>query len=172
MGTCRDFALMLCGLLRHRGVPARIRCGFAAYFTTPWEDHWVCEYWHAAHQAWRLCDAQLDPVLRRHFGIGFDPTDVPRAMFLTADAAWASCRGGGADPDLFGHGSVTGAWFMKVNLIRDHYVLHGRETSPWDAWRAAPAALRAVTEEDAAALDALAAGTARIFRERAPDWIR
>src|SRR5262249_30830494 len=32
-GTCRDFALMLCSVLRHRGIPARVRCGFAAYFT-------------------------------------------------------------------------------------------------------------------------------------------
>ena len=31
-GTCRDFALMLCSLLRERGVAARVRCGFATLF--------------------------------------------------------------------------------------------------------------------------------------------
>src|SRR6478672_8042331 len=31
-GTCRDFALMLCSILRQRGTPARVRCGFATYF--------------------------------------------------------------------------------------------------------------------------------------------
>jgi hypothetical protein len=32
-GNCRDFALMLCAILRHQGVPARARCGFGTYFT-------------------------------------------------------------------------------------------------------------------------------------------
>jgi hypothetical protein len=45
IGTCRDFALMLCSILRGKGVPSRLRCGFAAYFGSGWEDHWVCEYW-------------------------------------------------------------------------------------------------------------------------------
>src|SRR3954470_24778681 len=44
-GTCRDFALMLCSLLRERGVAARVRCGFANYFSgNLFEDHWICEY--------------------------------------------------------------------------------------------------------------------------------
>jgi len=30
LSTCRDFSLMLCGVLRHHGVPARIRCGFSS----------------------------------------------------------------------------------------------------------------------------------------------
>jgi hypothetical protein len=28
LGTCRDFSVMLCGMLRHRGIPARVRFGF------------------------------------------------------------------------------------------------------------------------------------------------
>ncbi|MFB9624237.1 transglutaminase domain-containing protein [Nonomuraea helvata] len=31
VGTCRHFATLSCALLRLRGVPARARCGFAAY---------------------------------------------------------------------------------------------------------------------------------------------
>ena len=46
VGTCRDFALMLCSFLRCKGIPARLRCGFATYLGNGWEDHWVCEYWH------------------------------------------------------------------------------------------------------------------------------
>ncbi|MCA2211786.1 transglutaminase-like domain-containing protein [Wangella sp. NEAU-J3] len=30
--TCRHFAVLACALLRHRGIPARARCGFATYF--------------------------------------------------------------------------------------------------------------------------------------------
>ena len=51
VGTCRDYALMLCGMLREQGVPARVRCGFAAYFRRVWEDHWICEYWREGR--WR-----------------------------------------------------------------------------------------------------------------------
>ena len=43
VGTCRDFALMLCTFLRATGTAARLRCGFASYLGEGWEDHWVCE---------------------------------------------------------------------------------------------------------------------------------
>ncbi|MGH6934424.1 MAG: transglutaminase domain-containing protein, partial [Dongiaceae bacterium] len=32
-GTCRDHALLACSLFRHHRVPARLRVGFADYFT-------------------------------------------------------------------------------------------------------------------------------------------
>jgi hypothetical protein len=52
VGTCRDFALVLCGLLRSKGIAARLRCGFAKYFGDGWEDHWVCEYWDRNTRRW------------------------------------------------------------------------------------------------------------------------
>ena len=58
VGNCRDHSTLLCSILRWQGVPARARCGFGAYFMPDhYEDHWVCEYWHAAHQRWILVDA-------------------------------------------------------------------------------------------------------------------
>jgi hypothetical protein len=56
VGTCRDFALLLCSILRSKGIPARVRCGFAGYFHSDWEDHWVCEYWDRSAGIWRLSD--------------------------------------------------------------------------------------------------------------------
>lgn len=45
VGTCRDFSLLTCSIMRHHGVPSRVRCGFARYFHPPtFEDHWICEY--------------------------------------------------------------------------------------------------------------------------------
>ena len=38
IGTCRDFALMMCAFLRTKGTPARLRSGFASYFGEGWED--------------------------------------------------------------------------------------------------------------------------------------
>ena len=47
-GTCRDYSLMICSMLRHRSIPARVRCGFATYFPwRPYEDHWI---WNIGHQ--------------------------------------------------------------------------------------------------------------------------
>ena len=170
VGTCRDFALVLCGLLRSKGVSARLRCGFADYFTDGWEDHWVCEYWERKTQCWRLSDPQLDDVLKGKCSIAFDPTDIPRDKFLTAGEAWAACRAGERNPELFGHGATKGLWFMKVNVVRDHYAVNNRETSDWDRWRDAPKSKRVVSEQDCAVLDAIAARSEQSIVEMAPDW--
>lgn len=170
VGTCRDFALMLCSMLRSKGIPARVRCGFAAYFGDGWEDHWVCESWDAASRRWRLSDPQLDDVIRSRCRIDFDPADIPRRSFRTAGEAWLDCRDGKADAATFGHGAVTGLWFMQVNVVRDHYVLNGRETSAWDGWRDAPPSARIVHDEELAAVDYLAAFPGCRVTEKVPEW--
>jgi hypothetical protein len=171
LGTCRDFALMLCSILRSQGLPARLRCGFAAYFGSGWEDHWVCEYWDNLAQTWRLSDPQIDQMLKDRYRIEFHPKDVPRRFFLTAGQAWRNGRSEGADSDGFGHGEVTGAWFVKVNVVRDHYVLNGRETSIWDGWRAAAPSQRVVGPHEVALLDDLAADPEQPLVEVVPDWL-
>jgi hypothetical protein len=171
IGTCRDFALLLCSLLRSQGVPSRVRCGFAAYFGRGWEDHWVCEYWDQTTRTWLLSDPQMDGFLRARFQIGFDPEDVPRDAFVTAGQAWLDCRGARSDPDRYGHGEVTGSWFMKVNVVRDHYVLNDRMTSAWDGWRSAPPSKRLVGTEDLPLLDDLASRPEQALIEIPPDWL-
>lgn len=170
VGTCRDFALMLCSFLRSKGIASRVRCGFAAYFGSGWEDHWVCEYWDERAHTWRLSDAQIDGLLKSRCQISFDPSDVPRESFMTAGKAWLDCRGGRSDPDRFGHGEVTGLWFVKVNVLRDHYVLNGHETSAWDNWRAAAPSKRVIGELDLEMLDDLAARPEQPLVEVVPDW--
>ena len=170
-GTCRDFALALCSFLRCSGVPARVRCGFAAYFGGEWEDHWVCEYWDSETGTWRLSDAQIDHMLRQRNHIEFDSTDVPRRFFMTAGEAWLMCRRAAADPGAFGHGSVAGWWFLKVNVLRDHYVLNARETSNWDRWREAPQHKRSIPDDEMEFLDDLAARPGQPLIDVAPDWL-
>jgi hypothetical protein len=137
-GTCRDYALLLCALLRAQGKAARVRCGFAAYFDPGrWEDHWVCELWLEENQRWAAADAQLDAVLRKELAIDFDHTDLPSTAFITAGDAWLKCRSGALDAAAFGHGETTGLWFMHVNVARDHLALSDVEVSPWDSWREA-----------------------------------
>jgi hypothetical protein len=162
-GTCRDFALMTCSALRERGVPARVRCGFATYFpSNPFEDHWVCEHWREDESRWMLTDAQLDPLQRDHLQVGFDPTDLPAKTFLNAGEAWTAWRSGSFDAAVFGHGESRGAWFLRVNLMRDLFALRKQETSDWDSWRSIPEDRKALDERTLAESDQIAATTRQI----------
>jgi len=84
---CRNFALLLLGPLRAKGIPARARYGFATYFNPGhYEDHVVCEFWNPSEERWQLVDAQLDVVWCERLGIGFDVLDVPRDQFLGSES--------------------------------------------------------------------------------------
>jgi transglutaminase-like putative cysteine protease len=141
-GNCRHFTVLMVAMLRAQGTPARARCGFGGYFVEGmFEDHWVCEYWHAGRERWVLVDAQIDERQRDMFPIDFDVTDVPRDRFLIAGEAWARCRADAADPHLFGLSLLNqaGEWWIAGNLMRDAAALGNIELLPWDVWGAMPA---------------------------------
>lgn len=132
-GTCRDFALMLCAMLRVRGIPARARCGFGRYFLAGhFEDHWVCEHWDAATERWLLTDSQIDPLQHEKLELAFDPLDVPRDQFVVAGEAWQLCRSGREDPMKFGIFDMHGLGFVLGNVLRDLASLNQVEVLPWD----------------------------------------
>lgn len=156
-GTCRDYALLLCSMLRQRAIPARVRCGFASYFKPgPYEDHWICEYWLADDARWARADAQLDGLHCEQLNVAFDCADMPDEVFLTAGEAWCRVRSGAALPDDFGHDAARGLWFLRVNLHRDALAMINRQTSAWDTWRSATAQSKVLGEADLRACDALA----------------
>ena len=133
VGTCRDFALLLSAILRHRQTPARARSGFGTYFTEGrYEDHWICEYWLAPEERWVMIDPQLDPLQIETLAIDFDPLDMPPGKFITGGEAWQLCRSKEADPNLFGIFNMKGLDFVKGNLIRDFLALNKIEILPWD----------------------------------------
>ena len=157
LGTCRDFAILLCSMLRHRGIPARVRCGFATYLgPNRYEDHWVCERWIADQNRWGVVDAQLDAVQRGHLNVTFDTSDLPEGRFLAAGQVWQMCRAGEADPTDCGQQAATGLWFMRVNVVRDLLALAKTEISPWDGWRQIGPAKRTLDDTAAALTDELA----------------
>jgi hypothetical protein len=135
VGNCRHFTVLLCALLRARGLPARARCGFGAYFAPErYEDHWVCEVWDEAREVWHLVDAQLDARQREFLHVSFDPLDVPRTEFVVAGDAWQRCRSGRVAPDRFGIADLRGLWFVRGNVVRDLAAHVKRELLPWDGW--------------------------------------
>jgi Transglutaminase-like superfamily len=160
--NCRHFTVLMTAMLRAQGTPARARCGFGGYFTPGmFEDHWVCEYWHAGQQRWAQADAQLDSQQRGWLGIGFDVTDLPRGQFLTGGQAWQRYRAGMADPGRFGLSLIgeTGAWWIASNLMRDAAALRNIEVLPWDGWGAMPGPDIPITDDLAGLFDRLAALT-------------
>ncbi|MGH8011400.1 MAG: transglutaminase-like domain-containing protein [Candidatus Binataceae bacterium] len=166
--VCRHFTVALCAMLREQGVPARARCGFAAYLNPGrCEDHWVCEYWNTAQSRWILVDAQLDAVRRNLFKPDFNALDLPRDRFIIAGDAWRMCRKGGKDPALFGlsYINLQGLWFIAGNVLRDFAALNRMELLPWDVWGLMPADDASLTEEHKWLLDRVAALTLAVDQD-------
>jgi hypothetical protein len=159
IGICRDYALVACAALRHHGIPARLRVGFATYFAPGvHDDHWVCEY-HAGGR-WRLLDPELSEPVRAHFAVTFSPTDVPRDRFVSAGATWLGIRRGALDAGRCGvwGARLTGEWFVASSVVRDLATLNKREVLGWDYWGLTRpiSANSPVPESTATRIDALA----------------
>lgn len=121
---CRHFATLLCSVLRHRGIPARVRHGFASYLEYGHnQSHVVCEYWDEAEARWVVAD----PDTLQH--------DVSTEQFTTADAVWRALRMGGVDPMLFGYGpDLRGSWCVRWEVVRDLAALNKQEMLTFDIW--------------------------------------
>ena len=121
---CRHFALLLCSILRHRGIPARTRCGFATYLEdTFYMDHWICEYWSEEAQRWIM----EDPDLKKH--------DVPSEEFITGARAWQICQHDESRAHLFGFADdFRGVGVARINLVQDFAALNGFESVSGDSW--------------------------------------
>lgn len=164
-GTCRDFAVMLCALLRENGVPARARAGFAGYFTDAagfFDDHWVTEVW-SDERGWYLVDAQLASAPEGTYTReDIDPLDVPRDAFLVGGQAWQECRDGSRALDRIGTSAagLTGFWEVQGNVIRDLASLNLVETLPWDNWGLIPVHHDQLEPADVELLDKVAAVSA------------
>jgi hypothetical protein len=156
IGNCRDHSLIFAALLRHVGIPARARAGFATYFIPGHhEDHWIVERWDRTRGAWMAGDPQLDDLMLAKLGIRFDPMDLPAGSFLPGGEAWLACRAG-ADPSTFGIFKMTGMDFVKGDFVLDLLSLAGRELLPWDFWGIMERPHSSLTEAERADLDAVA----------------
>ncbi|GAB3892951.1 transglutaminase-like domain-containing protein [Kibdelosporangium lantanae] len=157
-GTCRDFTVVLCAMLRATGIPARARAGFAGYFTDGFfDDHWVVETWDG--HSWRLVDAQVASAPKGTYtDADIDFLDVPRSAFLVGGQAWRECRTGRRDPTTIGTSAagLTGLWEVQGNVIRDLANLNLVETLPWDTWGLIPTHYDNLPPEDVALLDRIA----------------
>jgi hypothetical protein len=171
-GCCRDYALLFVSALRHQGIPARSRIGFATYFQPGWNaDHVIAEYWNG--DRWVQVDAQLEPG--EHWG--FDVQDLPAGRFRSAAQTWRGFRAGeidgetcGVDPTL----PIRGGWFIRDYVFLQAAHLLGDELLLWDGWGAMADDLEmdlTPTDELAALLIAADAGD-DAARNKLRDWYR
>jgi hypothetical protein len=151
IGCCRDFSLIACAILRHHGIPARLRYGFAAYFDEGyWGDHVIVERWTG--ERWLRFDPQLAGVKQTDF----DLFDINDEAYVTGGRAWQMYRQEGADPARFGLGphvpQISGTWFIVQRMLLDIASLHKQELLCWDEW-SYKALEDAAIETDEALLD-------------------
>jgi len=141
VGVCQHLAVLLVGILRAKGIPARCRYGFGAYFNPGfYEDHSLCEYWNTSEKRWVLVDPQFDAAWQEELHIMHNIFDVPRDAFVIAGDAWQMCRSGQAKSEAFGifKGNMRGLWFIAGSIIRDIAALRKMEMLQWDTWGAMP----------------------------------
>jgi len=127
IGLCRDFAVFLTSLLRHKGIPARVRVGFAEYLRPDSIykiDHWITEYWDQASSRWVL----VDPDAMMY--------DLKRdGDFYLAGSAWRLARRGSVRPDIFRYsGRWKGFPAIRGNLLHDFQALNRLELGLFDYW--------------------------------------
>jgi len=136
---CRQFAVLTCSILRSKGIPARVRAGYALYTwgRGKYENHWICEYWQPIEHRWIQVDAQIDAAQRELMRIDFDTLDMPAGHFISAGEGWQRYRQGKADVASFGLGGKEGwnaiGWGMLMpNVVCDTMALNKDELLPWD----------------------------------------
>jgi hypothetical protein len=158
-GCCRDHTLLAISALRHHGVPARSRVGFASYFSaTTWHhDHVIVEAWLDGR--WRRFDPELEAPLPRLA----DPTDMALGddtPFLTAGRVWLGHRSGLLDVTRFGVEQglgIGGAWFVHAYVIGEVAHRFGDELLLWDNWGAMSNNIEEAASENIDVVDDIAA---------------
>jgi hypothetical protein len=136
VGCCRDYTLLFVSALRHKGIPARSRVGFANYFNESFNhDHVVAEYWNG--DRWVMIDAQLDPAGKEPF----NTEDMPPGPFHSAAEVWLGYRSGSLDADSYGADPnpdaplrLHGGWFVRTYVHYQLAHLQGDELLLWDNW--------------------------------------
>jgi hypothetical protein len=136
--TCRATSILVASLLKTKGIPARVRSGFAPYLSVEGfpsgksDDHWVNQYWNKLESRWVTID--VDGSLEDN--LKFDPYDIPDGFFDFSPDVWLAARDGRVDDQHFwnsgGHsGLITVAWELFYDfhcLMNDELIyLHTPE---------------------------------------------
>jgi hypothetical protein len=148
VGNCRHFATLTCALFRNQGIPARVRAGFAAYFTPGvWADHWILEYWRPSEHRWVRVDPQWGDAWAGRYHPGGTSESLASTMYWSGGEAWQRCRRGELDPNRCNMGGNNwGIGEVRGSVLFDLAALNKVEVLPWDIWGKMHAAYRSETD--------------------------
>lgn len=124
--TCRHTTILVASALKAKGIPCRVRSGYAPYF--PFEgglssDHWINEYWSEKENRWVIID--VDGSLH---DTGIDMYNMPQDAFDYPAVAWLKIREGKVDGDHFWNAKpATGLKVVGWALFYDFHCLMNNE---------------------------------------------
>ena len=119
--SCRYHAILLASILKHRGIPTRLRYGFAQYLAPGQHiSHVICEVWNTTEHRWMLVDPDKQMV------------DIPRERFDFAADIWQRYQQGGIDVSRYGVGSSWGIYPILDMLWHDFVSVQGQERLYWE----------------------------------------
>lgn len=124
--TCRCTSLLMASILKAKGIPCRVRSGYAPYFKDAKGlsvDHWINEYWSKEKNRWVIID--VDGSLHN---TGMDMYDLPKDAFDYPAVAWLKVRQGKVDGDHFWNAKpATGLKVVGWALFYDFHCLMNNE---------------------------------------------
>lgn len=121
--TCRFVAILMVSMLKSRGIPARVRAGYAPYIRPDKiEDHWITQYWHAPEERWLTIDADTSLEERP-----FDPFDMPPDTFGFAANCWLAVREGRQDANAFSVHGESALEDLATQVLCDFHCLMNNE---------------------------------------------
>lgn len=128
--TCRFTSILVASLLKIKGIPARVRSGFAPYFQVEGlpegkcDDHWINQYWSQPEKRWVTID--VDGSLEDYAKLNF--YDIPEGKFDFSANAWLKARRGKINPDHFHNaGGWSGLVAIAWEIFYDWHCLMNSE---------------------------------------------
>lgn len=125
--TCRFVSILIASILKSKGIPVRVRSGFAPYFRGFGDksvDHWINQYWDGKQNRWVTIDVDgnLEDYLK------FDPYNIPDGTFDFSADAWFDVREGKIDGKHFWNaGGFDGLVVIAWELFYDFHCLMNSE---------------------------------------------
>lgn len=117
--VCRGHALMLASTLKSKGIPARVRVGFAKYHNEfgEYDDQWNIEWYSLKEKKWKMVDAA---GIGGYNSIQNEITDIPKEKFMTAAETWKGLRNNTMPQnikiiDASGYEGLKAAWLQLMN---------------------------------------------------------
>jgi len=122
--TCRYHSILLASILKSRGMPVRLRYGFAPYLA-PGTDlhigHVICEVWNEKEKRWMYVDPDRKMV------------DFPRDEFETGNQTWTAFRAGEVkDQNKYGVPDTWGEIMILGTIYQDLLSVMGYEVLYWE----------------------------------------